>query len=356
MQTETATAAPEPTDEQLRDMMAKARQTRKVESDGVSRGGSNSATERDWPCVRCQTRRRDIERQIARIEAGPIGNVFVGKKDSPVERDMALVSLRARLRELPKDGVVHQIFAGYPLNIWGPLCCQRCNAELEAEAVADGVRRDEEDRASEAKRRERRLIASGLPVEYVRGRRGMEALESPDAPKTRGFQLAREQCARVIVGAADRPWIWLWDHDGGGFKTTLMALAIRHAIDLGLDALFINWADFVLSLRDFEGEPETKRYERLRKVAILGPDDLGVEKPSRASGEALYHIVDARYHTDSTNDDGTRGIIFTSNCSIAEYVSRFSGVADDSRMATRLERRLMEMTTEIPIFPAEQKS
>jgi hypothetical protein len=343
--------APEPTDEQLREVMTRARRQHPVALENVNRGGLNEAgAERDWPCARCRNRRSELEDKIKRIERGITGSVFVGRKDSEVEREMAMVSFRVKLRELPPDGQVRQTFMADPLNIWGPLCCARCNTELEAEAVADNQRREDEDRAFEAKQRERRLIASGLPVEYARGRRGTEALESADAPRTRGFQLAREECARVIVGAAERPWIWLWERDGGGFKTTLMALAIRHAIELGLEALFVNWGDFVLSLRDFDGEPETKRYERLRKVAILGTDDLGVEKPSRASGEALYHVVDARYHTDSGSDDGTRGIIFTSNCSIAEYVARFSGVADDSRMATRLERRLMEMSTEISIF------
>lgn len=349
MDTETQAVETEAPDPILAAQEAAMRWRRKNPGSASDNPGASGETERESHCLRCTTRRADIEHRIARI-GNPTGNVFIGRSDSPIEREKAVLALQSQLRDLPEDGRVQQKFVGPPLSIWGPLNCQRCDAELRAEVERQDKARDEADSLFAEQARERRMVASGLPLEYAKGVRGVASLDEADAPKTRGFQVAREECARVILGTSELPWVWLWERTGGGYKTTLMALAIRNAIKLGLDAAYVSWGDFVISLRDFDGEPETKRYKKLRDVAILGVDDLGVEKPSRASGEALYNVVDARYHLDSCRDDGARGIIFTSNCSIAEYVARFAGIADDSRMATRLERRLMEMATEIAIF------
>lgn len=228
--------------------------------------------------------------------------------------------------------------------VWVPPQCRECNETIVAREAMDQRRREAEDL-------HRRLKNSGLPNVYVTGKRGTADLDK--GPDTDGYRVARKVCAKLLSGTAERPWLWLWSEETGTYKTTLAACALVQVLHSGSSGRFVNLSDFFQDVRATyrkdSDESEADLVDPLRLTPWLVLDEMGAEKPSRNSAEILYRLINHRFDRDSDAEPGKRGVIFTSNCSVAEFLGAYANALDSEKAALRLERRIGEMTTEIRI-------
>lgn len=227
---------------------------------------------------------------------------------------------------------------------WFPKTCTDCNDWIAAE------QKRREDREEEESLR-RRMNASRLPRPYIVGARGTADLAN--APKTDGFAVARMLCARLVSGKLDRPWLWLWSSETGTYKTTLACCTLQQVISAGGNGRFVNVPEFFEDLRGTYNadarEDEGSVIDPVRITPRLVLDEIAQEKPSAHNAEVLYRIINKRFELDSEAEPGKRWLIFTSNGSIGDFLERYSGSIDSEKTALRLERRVMEMTTEVNV-------
>lgn len=238
-------------------------------------------------------------------------------------------------------------------DFWWPKHCEECNAWIERRNALE-----------EAARRERllrkRLEMSGLPPAYRDGDRTVKSLDDHRAPKTDGFVVARMACARLLTGSLHAPWVYLCSKEPGTYKTTLACVTLQEAIHAGKSGRFVNWPDFVDEWRSMNGpaapagESTHEFVDGVIRVPRLVIDEIGDRKSATEAGaDLLYRVLNARFELDvaaHVETPGERWVIFTSNVTSAELVQVYADRTGDTRMAARIERRISEFNTEIPIL------
>jgi len=178
-------------------------------------------------------------------------------------------------------------------------------------------------------------------------------------PDTDGARTARYFCAQLQAGVAPMPWVYLYDEPGGTYKSTLLALTLRHWIVNGGGGLIVGWKDFLRDIRstyDHDAmESEAAMLEQIIEAPALVLDDVGVGDLTQFDAEMFYAVLQRRLERD-LEAGGKRWMGMTSNYSVAELVQRYAAAPEDKRsngrlrdprMRTRIERRLVDATAEV---------
>jgi DNA replication protein DnaC len=146
--------------------------------------------------------------------------------------------------------------------------------------------------------------------------------------------------------------LWFYGDVGTG-KTTLAMLVAQEALNRGRSVAIYSVPRLLAVIRNtYETEAGDLSYldlfRQLSRVDLLYLDDLGAEKQTEWVLEQLYSLVNERYICE-------RSMIATTNLppadTLAEQMSSF-----EEQIGRRTVSRLLEMTTEVPMFGADLRS
>lgn len=183
----------------------------------------------------------------------------------------------------------------------------------------------------------RRLIAAGVPVEYL-------SFTMADfdrlAGDQEGVQFARDAVATIIrypegwVAQSGRPGLFLTSREYGTGKTGLAVVLAKALIEQGLTVAFVVFDRFLDDLKATFAGSDPRRpgdvFGRLLRAQVLIVDDMGTGKRDNDwRTEQAYHLFDSRL-----SGIGAKGLtIVTSNLDL-------DGIRDayDGRVASRLDR------------------
>lgn len=220
-------------------------------------------------------------------------------------------------------------------SIWQPKLCEDCQS-------AATVKLQTLQRQASDQERRRRIRDSGVPPLVI------EALKTI-VPVGKSLE-ARTTIDRFLASELNQRFLLVTGPKGTG-KTTECGRAVVQHIEAGRKAVFANFSDLLLRIRDSfrndRGESELSILRSVREPSLVVLDDLGANRSSQHAADTLFNVIDYRYQRAAKT-------IITSNYGLKELAAHIAP-NDDVVTAERIVDRIRERALWIELSGASHR-